>query len=133
MSYQKLIEAAVHSMQYSYSPYSKFSVGAALLCEDGKIYNGCNIENSSFSATACAERTAIFKAVSDGVKSFEAIAIVGGKNGDITDYCPPCGVCRQVLSEFCDNNFKIILFNGNQTKIYTLGDLLPLGFTGDNL
>ena len=97
---KQLIPAAFNMLKYSYSPYSNLKVGAALLSSTGKIFGGCNIENSSFGATVCAERTAIFKAVSEGEKSFSAICIVGGKNGDVQDFCSPCGICRQVLSEF---------------------------------
>ena len=133
MSYDKLIETAVDAMQNSYSPYSNFKVGAALLCKNGNVYIGCNIENASFSATICAERTAILKAVSEGEKFFDAIAIVGGKNGEITSFCSPCGICRQTLGEFCSEDFKIILFDGQNSKIYTLKELLPLSFGSTNL
>lgn len=133
MNCENLINIATDAMKNSYSPYSNFKVGAALLCSNNEIFTGCNIENSAFSATVCAERTAIFKAISEGNKAFKALAVVGGKNGEIKDFCSPCGVCRQVLTEFCDNNFKIILFNGVDTKIYTLNELLPLSFGSDNL
>ncbi len=133
MPYQKLIETAITAMKNSYSPYSNFKVGAALLCKNGNIYSGCNVENASFSATVCAERTAIFNAVSKGEKSFEAIAIVGGKDGEITSFCSPCGICRQTLEEFCNNDFKIILFDGQTSKTYTLGELLPLSFGSNDL
>jgi len=132
---RKLIREAIHSLRYSYAPYSGFKVGAALLTEDIKIYTGCNIENASYSPTNCAERTAFFKAVSEGKKKFEAIAIVGGKNGVITDYCPPCGVCRQVMMEFCNpKSFLIILAKSEEDYwIYSLEDLLPMGFGPNNL
>ena len=120
-----LITKAYEAMQYSYSPYSGFKVGAALLTKDGKIYTGCNIENSAFSPTCCAERTAFFKAVSRGEKEFSAIAVVGGKDGEITDYCNPCGVCRQVMSEFCDGDFKIITASVEGIKVQTLSEILP--------
>ena len=98
----QLIETAIEQLQYSYTPYSGFKVGAALLAKNGVIYTGCNIENAAYTPTNCAERTAFFKAVSEGVKEFEAICIVGGKEGILTEYAPPCGVCRQVMMEFCD-------------------------------
>ena len=117
-------------LKNSYSPYSHFHVGAALLAKNGTVYTGCNIENSSFGATNCAERTAIFKAVSEGVKDFEAIAVVGGLNGKIEDFCPPCGICRQVMREFCNQDFKIILAKSpSDYKVYTLADLLPESFS----
>lgn len=125
--YKKLYEIALKQRDFSYSPYSHFSVGAALLCTDGTVYTGCNIENSSFSMTNCAERTAIFKAVSEGHKDFEAIAVAGGKTGLEDELCYPCGACLQVLNEFCDDNFKIILKN----KETVLKSLLPCNFTLD--
>lgn len=125
---KKLIDCAIEAMKTSYSPYSSFKVGAALLCKNGKIFTGVNIENASFSATNCAERTAFFKAVSEGEKEFLSIAVVGGKNGEIVDYCAPCGVCRQVMAEFCDKDFEILLFNGENIKKYTLDDILPISF-----
>ncbi len=119
----------------SYTPYSHFNVGAALLGADGKIYTGCNIENASYTPTNCAERTAFFKAISEGVRDFTAIAIAGGKE-DATelDYCPPCGVCRQVMSEFCKDDFKIFLVKSEtEYKEYTLTELVPERFTPNNL
>lgn len=133
MDNMTLINKAIDTMSYSYSPYSNFCVGAALLCKNGNIYTGCNVENASYSATCCAERNAIFKAVSSGENQFCAIAIVGGKMGEIKDFCSPCGVCRQVLSEFCDKDFKIILFNGKNEKVFTLEELLPLRFGSEML
>lgn len=125
----ELCRAAIQAIKQSYSPYSGFKVGAALLTKDGKIYTGCNIENASFSVTVCAERTAIFKAVSEGETEFAMLAIAGGKNGEIQSEVPPCGVCRQVLSEFCDKDFPILLVTDeNNFKQYTLGQLLPLTF-----
>ena len=121
--YKELFEHAVKAAEHSYSPYSQFKVGAALLCSDGSIYTGCNIENSSFSLTNCAERTAFFKAISDGKKEFEAIAIAGG-HVNMNEPCYPCGACRQVMAEFCHNDFKIVLFD----KILTLSEILPYGF-----
>lgn len=123
-----LVKKAYEAMQYSYSPYSGFKVGAALLCKNGNIYTGCNIENSAYSPTNCAERTAFFKAISEGERDFKAIAIVGGKDGEITDHCYPCGVCRQVMAEFCDRDFEIITASPEGIKTYTLKDLLPEAF-----
>lgn len=115
-------------MKHSYSPYSGFRVGAALLTKSGKIYTGCNIENSAFSPTCCAERTAFFKAVSEGEKDFSAMAIVGGKSGETSEFCYPCGVCRQVMAEFCNADFEIILTNGKDIKAKKLSELLPESF-----
>nr|WP_294468286.1 cytidine deaminase [uncultured Sellimonas sp.] len=127
---QKLIETATAQLAYSYTPYSHFKVGAALLGKNGEIYTGCNIENAAYTPTNCAERTAIFKAVSEGVREFEAICIVGGPEGKLLDYTPPCGVCRQVMMEFCDpEQFQILLAKGkDEYRIYKLTDLLPQGF-----
>ncbi|MCR4875096.1 MAG: cytidine deaminase [Clostridia bacterium] len=124
--YKDLIDKAIQAREKAYVPYSKFKVGAALKTKDGKIYLGCNIENASFSMTNCAERTAFFKAISEGERDFSAIAIVGGK--DKIEFCPPCGACRQVMREFCNKDFKIILFDGEDESVYTLGELLPLNF-----
>ena len=130
MEESKLIEKALDMLNYSYVPYSHFHVGAALLSKSGKIYGGCNIENASYSPTNCAERTAFFTAVSEGVKEFEAIAIVGGQDGVVTDYCPPCGVCRQVMREFCADDFKIILAKSpTDYKVFTLKEILPQSFS----
>ena len=117
-----LIEKAIEQLQFSYAPYSNFKVGAALLAKNGTIYGGCNIENASYSPTNCAERTAFFKAVSEGIKEFEAICVVGGKDGILTGYASPCGVCRQVMMEFCDpETFQIILATSKeQYEIFTL-------------
>ena len=127
---EKLVETAIEQIKYSYAPYSGFKVGASLLTEEGNIYNGCNIENAAYTPTNCAERTAFFKAVSEGERKFKAIAIVGGKDGKLTSYTAPCGVCRQVMMEFCDpKEFKVILgITKDNYKIYTLEELLPLGF-----
>lgn len=132
---RKLIREAIQSLKYSYTPYSGFKVGAALLTKELKIYTGCNIENAAYSPTNCAERTAFFKAVSEGKRMFQAIAIVGGKDGNITDYCPPCGVCRQVMMEFCDpKTFLVILAKSEEDYwLYTLEELLPMGFGPMNL
>ena len=130
MTKEKLMALATEAMHHAYAPYSGFTVGAALLTKDGKVYQGCNIENASYSPTNCAERTAIFQAVYDGVRDFEAIAVVGGQDGVISDYCPPCGVCRQVLREFCRDDFKLYL-GGPEGAIHvtTLAQLLPLSFS----
>lgn len=127
MDKRELVSLAVEARETSYSPYSGFKVGAALLTANGKVYKGCNIENKAFSPTNCAERTAFFSAVADGEREFSAIAIVGGEN-EITDFCPPCGVCRQVMSEFCNKDFEIYLWDGEEIKTYTLGELLPNSF-----
>ncbi|MCI6912393.1 MAG: cytidine deaminase [Treponema succinifaciens] len=127
---EKLIKKAIEMLNFSYAPYSNFHVGAALLTSEGEIYTGCNIENAAYGPSNCAERTAIFKAVSEGKKEFEAIAIVGGKNGKIENFCPPCGVCRQVLAEFCKKDFEIVLAKStNEYKIMTLEQLLPESFS----
>lgn len=127
---EKLIKKAIEMLNFSYVPYSNFHVGAALLTSEGEIYTGCNIENAAYGPSNCAERTAIFKAVSEGKKDFEAIAVVGGKNGKIEDFCPPCGVCRQVLAEFCKKDFEIILAKSTyEYKIMTLEQLLPESFS----
>ena len=132
MDYKELVKMALEAREMSYSPYSNFKVGAALLTKNGKVYKGCNIENAAYSTGNCAERTAIFKAVSEGEKDFAAIAIVGGPadNGELT-ICPPCGVCRQVINEFVDcEEFDIILGTNKpeDMKVYKLKELLPLGF-----
>lgn len=128
MTEKTLFETAVNAAENSYSPYSKFSVGAALLTESGEVFTGCNIENVSYSLTNCAERTAIFKAVSEGKTEFRAIAVAGGKDKDFSQPCNPCGACLQVMSEFCDDDFKIILSD----RVYTLGELLPRRFEQDD-
>ena len=133
MTAEKLISLAVEAMGKAYAPYSGFQVGAALLCSDGTVFTGCNIENAAYSPTNCAERTAVFKAVSEGHKDFAAIAICGGKGGNITDLCPPCGVCRQVLQEFCKEDFLIYLAHKDGYKALTLADLLPYSFGEDAL
>ena len=132
---QNLIRIAADARKSAYAPYSQFTVGAALLGADAKIYTGCNIENAAFTPGNCAERTAIFKAVSEGVRDFQAICIVGGKNGVLTEYAAPCGVCRQVMMEFCDpETFQIILaVDKEKYDIFTLNELLPLGFGPSNL
>lgn len=125
----ELITAAEEARNSAYSPYSGFAVGAALLTASGKVYTGCNIENASFSPTVCAERVAFFSAVKDGEREFDRIAIVGGKSDEKPQpICTPCGVCRQVMSEFCHKDFIILLGNSESFQKYTLGDLLPFSF-----
>ena len=130
-----LVKAAIDETKYAYVPYSNFKVGAAILAENGTIYTGCNIENASYSPTNCAERTAIFKAVSEGVTKFKKIAVVGGPNGNLENYCPPCGVCRQVISEFADEDFELILGTSENTyAVYNFfQEVLPLSFTAKEL
>lgn len=128
----QLVKTAEEAMKGAYAPYSGFYVGAALIAEaeDRKtaVFTGCNIENASFSPTMCAERVAIADAVKNGYRHIRKIAVCGGENGNITDFCPPCGVCRQVLAEFGTNDTEIVLINGRNIKIYTLAELLPLSF-----
>ena len=130
-----LVKAAIDATKFAYVPYSNFKVGAAILAENGTIYTGCNIENASYSPTNCAERTAIFKAVSEGVTKFKKIAVVGGPNGNLENYCPPCGVCRQVISEFADEDFELILGTSENTyAVYNFfEEVLPLSFTAKEL
>lgn len=122
-----LVKLAYKAQQNAYVPYSNFAVGAALLCKNKKVYLGCNIESGTYTPTSCAERTAFFKAVSEGEREFEAIAIVGNKVGEEGDFCAPCGVCRQVMTEFCDADFKVILGKGEEYKVYTLEEIMPFG------
>ncbi len=135
MENETLIKAALQAREKSYAPYSHFHVGAALLTKNNKVYTGCNIENAAFSPTNCAERTAIFKAVSEGEKAFAKIAIVGGREGKTLEYCPPCGVCRQVLREFVvPKDFVLVLAKSPEDyKEYTLAELFPEGFGPENL
>lgn len=132
---EEMIDLAIGQLKYSYTPYSNFKVGAALLTKGGKLYTGCNIENAAYTPTNCAERTAFFKAVSEGEREFQAICVVGGKDGVLTEYAAPCGVCRQVMMEFCNpETFQIILATSKeQYEIFTLKEMLPLGFGPDNL
>ena len=136
MERSKLMELALEARQMAYTPYSHFKVGAALLGKNGVVYKGCNIENASYTPTNCAERTAFFKAVSEGQYEFEAIAIVGGAE-DATELsvCSPCGVCRQVMMEFCNpDTFEVVLGTSPEDyQVYTLKELLPLGFGPANL
>ncbi len=129
MTPEKLVDLAKEAMTHAYAPYSGYFVGAALLCGDGTVYQGCNIENSAFGPTNCAERTAIFKAVYDGHRDFKAIAVCGGKGGVISGPFPPCGVCRQVMREFCGMDFEIYIVNENGFETVTLAELLPHSFS----
>ena len=135
MLIQSLIEIAVKQLRFSYTPYSHFKVGAALLAVDGTIYTGCNIENAAYTPTNCAERTAFFKAVSEGVRDFRAICIVGGMNGVLSGYTAPCGVCRQVLTEFVDGStFEVIMEDGaGGIKVMKLEELFPASFSPKDL
>lgn len=129
MTPAELVKRAVEAMTHAYAPYSGYKVGAALLCADGSVYEGANIENASFTPTICAERTAIFKAVYDGHRDLKAIAVCGGKDGVITGAFPPCGVCRQVMREFCGDDFIIYLVGAEGSfEIVTLPQLLPYSF-----
>lgn len=135
MDDRQLIELAYKARERAYTPYSNFQVGAALLTREGKVYQGCNIENASYGATNCAERTAIFRAVAEGERDFTAIAIVGGKAGALGETCAPCGICRQVMREFCNpREFRVLLEDGKGGILeYTLEELLPMSFGPDNL
>lgn len=130
---KELLALALEAAKRAYAPYSHFYVGAALLTRGGKVYTGCNIENASFSATICAERSAFSAAVSAGEREFDAIAVVGGKADDVSagilrGECPPCGICRQVMAEFCGDGFRIILGTPEKLRVYSLAELLPLNF-----
>ncbi|HKM32784.1 MAG TPA: cytidine deaminase [Oscillospiraceae bacterium] len=136
--HSKLIKLALDARENSYSPYSQYKVGAALLSSSGKVYTGCNVESASYGATICAERTAFVKAVSEGERQFTAIAIAGGKAeqriDNLSDYAFPCGICRQLLSELCDENMNVIIArNETDYKLFDLGQLLPHGFSGNSL
>mgnify|MGYP003290835724 FL=1 len=134
MNTKDLFMLAKDAMKNSYAPYSNYNVGAALLTKNGNIYKGCNIENVSYSVTNCAERTAIFSAIANGEKEFTAICVVGEKNGEITDYAMPCGVCRQALAEFCDADFKVYVgISEDEIKEFTLCELLPYSFDKSKL
>lgn len=132
---EMLIKTALKARKNAYCPYSGFAVGAALLCRDGSVWCGCNLENAAFTPGNCAERTAFFKAVSEGKREFSAIAIIGGKaDAEKLEFCPPCGVCRQVMREFCRNDFRIILaVSEKEYRIYTLEELLPQSFGPEQL
>ena len=124
-----LIEQAKAAMKRAYAPYSHYCVGAAVLTKSGNVYTGCNVENASYSATNCAERTAIFKAISEGEREFSALAVVGGKDGNVTGFTPPCGVCRQVLLEFCAVDMPVYLTDGKTVRTVTVAELVPFAFT----
>ena len=129
-----MTDYALEARERAYAPYSGFMVGAALLCKDGTVYTGCNIENAAFTPTNCAERTAFFKAVSDGITHFSRIAIAGGQRNGALQICPPCGICLQVMMEFCDpDHFEVILGDGENDITYLLRDLLPKGFGPENI
>ena len=135
MKPEELMAQAKLAMEKAYAPYSKFQVGAALLGADGQVYTGCNVENAAYSPTMCAERVAVGKAVSNGCREFAALAVCGGENGEIRGLCTPCGVCRQVLSEFDPaGEMQVILVNRDgKTKEFTLAELFPCSFGSDNL
>lgn len=136
MDNEALVESALEARTHAYTPYSHWAVGAALLCSDGTLYKGCNIENAAYTPSNCAERTAFFKAIYDGQRDFEAIAVVGGPEGqDAPDVCAPCGVCRQVMREFCDlDSFRIVLgTSAGVAEVVTLRQLLPFSFGPENL
>ena len=130
----ELMQLAEEARQFSYSPYSHFAVGAALLTSGGKVYTGCNVENAGYTATNCAERTAVFKAVSEGERDFAAIAVIGGPAGEKGKFCAPCGICRQVLREFCEpETFRVLLGTTDEVQAYTLADLFPTSFGPSDL
>ena len=129
----ELLLKAIEAREFAYAPYSDHRVGAALLGKSGKVYTGCNVENAAYTPTNCAERTAIFKAVSEGEREFTAIAVVGGLGEKLSEVCAPCGVCRQVLAEFCDKNMRIIMGTPDNIKVSTLSDLLPFSFGKSDL
>ena len=127
---QELVKQALAARKFAYVPYSKFRVGAAVLAKNGAIYTGCNIENAAYTPTNCAERTAVFKAVSEGVTEFDAIAVCGGPGeAEPEDFCTPCGVCRQVMREFCRGDFTLVFYDGEKTAEYTLDEMMPHSFT----
>ena len=128
MTDKELLLKAIEAREMAYAPYSDHKVGAALVGKSGKVYTGCNVENAAYTPTNCAERTAIFKAVSEGEREFTAIAIVGGLGDKLSDVCAPCGVCRQVLAEFCEKDLRIIMGTPDKIVVSTLADLLPLSF-----
>lgn len=133
MKAKDLMHLAEAARERAYAPYSNFLVGVALLGKSGKVYLGCNVENAASPLTNCAERTAFFKAISEGENEFQAIAIVGGKRGEKAGFCPPCGMCRQVMAEFCPEDFPVVLGTAEDYKIHTLSSLLPLAFTPKSL
>lgn len=135
MDKKELVKEALAAREFAYTPYSKFNVGAALLCKNGRVFLGCNIESASYTPTNCAERTAFFKAVSEGEREFSAIAIVGGPAGaPPADFCYPCGVCRQVMAEFCDRDFKVYIAKSeSEIREYSLDEIIPFAFTQEDL
>lgn len=135
MDKKELVKEALAAREFAYTPYSKFNVGAALLCKNGRVFRGCNIESVSYTPTNCAERTAFFKAVSEGEREFSAIAIVGGPAGaPPADFCYPCGVCRQVMAEFCDRDFKVYIAKSeSEIREYSLDEIIPFAFTQEDL
>ena len=133
MKDQELMRAAIEARHNAYAPYSHFCVGAALLGASGRVYTGCNVENAAFSPTCCAERTALFKAVSEGERAFVAIAVTGGKAGEAATLCTPCGVCRQVMTEFCRADFRVVLGGELETTALTLGELMPHAFSLEDI
>lgn len=130
---KELMTLATKARERAYTPYSHYKVGAALLTKEGKVFIGCNIENASYTPTVCAERTAFFKAVSEGYYDFVKIAIVGGREGEVSDFCAPCGVCRQVMAEFCNKDFELLLGSEKNFQSYRLEDILPYSFTKSEL
>lgn len=134
MNEKELCKEAIDAMKNAYAPYSGYKVGAALLTEKGKLFAGCNIENAAYTPTVCAERVALFNAISSGERNFTAIAVAGGKDGVISGAFPPCGVCRQVMAEFCAPDFKVLVVTGEDSyKKYTLNELFPQAFTPKNI
>lgn len=133
MKPDELVKIAVSAMEKAYAPYSGFRVGAALLTADGEVYTGCNIENAAYTPTVCAERVAFFKAASDGKRNFTKIAVAGGNNGELTSFTYPCGVCRQVMREFCGDDFVIVVTDGKNIRETTLAELLPNSFSPKDL
>lgn len=135
MNKKELVKEALAAREFAYTPYSKFNVGAALLCKNGRVFRGCNIESASYTPTNCAERTAFFKAVSEGERKFSAIAIVGGPAGaPPADFCYPCGVCRQVMAEFCGRDFKVYIAKSeSEIREYSLDEIIPFAFTQEDL
>lgn len=135
MDKKELVKEALAAREFAYTPYSKFNVGAALFCKNGRVFRGCNIESASYTPTNCAERTAFFKAVSEGEREFSAIAIVGGPAGALpADFCYPCGVCRQVMAEFCGRDFKVYIAKSeSEIREYSLDEIIPFAFTQEDL
>ena len=133
MTDKELILKAIEARELAYAPYSDHRVGAALVGKSGKIYLGCNVENASYGACNCAERTAVFKAVSEGKLKYKGIAVVGGNGGSVRSFCTPCGICRQVMAEFAEEDFFVLLYDGEKMQKLTLTELLPHSFTGKNL